>query len=268
MFSKRIVIITVVIFLIAVNLIFLVLTSRSVSSPRGLSSIALSFMGPFQKTFVNGSTFIVDIWGDYFALVLTARENIKLKAALRLSAKEKNEHVEFKLANQRLRKFLNFQESIIEKVVVAEVIGKDPSVWFKTIVIDKGSNDGVCAGLSVMVPEGIVGQTVDVAPFYAKVLLIIDRNSSVDALVQQSRARGIINGESTEMCFLQYVLRKDIVKVGDTVISSGLDGVYPKGLRIGYVSGIVKRNAGIFQEVGVTPFVDFGKLEEVVVVLK
>ncbi len=268
MFSKRIVIVTIVIFLIAVNLIFLVLTSRSTSSPKGLSGIALSFMGPFQKTFVSVSTFIVDIWENYFILVLTAKENRQLKAALRLSVKEKNEYVELKLANHRLRKFLNFQKSIIEKVVVAEVIGKDPSAWFKTIVIDKGQKDGICPGLSVMVPEGIVGKTVEVASGYSKVLLIIDRNSSVDALVQQSRSRGIISGESTQRCILQYVLRKDIVKVGDMVISSGLDGIYPKGLRIGYVSGIIRRNAGVFQEVGVTPFVDFGKLEEVVVVLK
>jgi rod shape-determining protein MreC len=119
----------------------------------------------------------------------------------------------------------------------------------------------------VGVPEGVAGQVTDTSAQYAKVMLIIDRNSAVDAFVQRTRARGIIKGESTSSCVFQYALRKDEVRVGDKIVASGLDGVFPKGMPIGEVSGVVRRAAGIFQEVTVTPHVDFEKLEEVLVIL-
>jgi rod shape-determining protein MreC len=99
-------------------------------------------------------------------------------------------------------------------------------------------------------------------------MLIIDRNSAVDALVQRSRARGIIKGASADQCRFEFVLRKNDVQVGDTVVASGFDSVYPKGLRIGYVSDLSERSADIFYEITVTPFVDFEKLEEVLVILR
>jgi rod shape-determining protein MreC len=108
---------------------------------------------------------------------------------------------------------------------------------------------------------------MEAAGTYSKVLLIIDQNNAVDALVQRSRARGLVTGAAAGQCIFKYVLLKNDVKIGDTLISSGLDGVFPKGLRVGLVSNVIRSNAGIFQEVRVTPFVDFEKLEEVLVVL-
>jgi rod shape-determining protein MreC len=90
----------------------------------------------------------------------------------------------------------------------------------------------------------------------------------VDALVQRTRARGVIKGESTDRCRLDYVLRKNDVRIGDTVVSSGLDGVYPKGLRIGRVSEVIEHGGDIFHEIIIAPFVDFENLEEVLVVLE
>ena len=104
--------------------------------------------------------------------------------------------------------------------------------------------------------------------FREHLLLIIDPNSAVDALVQRTRSRGLIKGIVGGKCLFKYVLRKHEIRVGDAVISSGLDGVYPKGLHIGKISGVIRRNAGIFQEVTLTPFVDFEKLEQVLIMLK
>jgi len=118
-----------------------------------------------------------------------------------------------------------------------------------------------------VVPKGIAGQVTDVSANYSKVLLIIDHNSAVDALVQNDRARGIIQGDAAGQCLFKYVLRKHDIKIGDIVVSSGLDGVFPKGLAVGYVSAVVKPKSGIFQEVTVIPYVDFEKLEEVLIVL-
>ena len=98
-------------------------------------------------------------------------------------------------------------------------------------------------------------------------MLIIDRNSAVDALIQSNRARGVIKGFSADHCILEYVLRKHEVKVGDIVISSGLDGVYPKGLRIGEVEAVSNSETDIFKRITVRPYVDFEQLEEVLIIL-
>ena len=121
--------------------------------------------------------------------------------------------------------------------------------------------------MPVVIPEGITGLITEVSPSYSKVLLIIDQNSAVDALGQSTRARGIISGDPEGKCAFNYVLRKHDIQIGEIVVSSGLDGVFPKGLRIGAVSEVLKPSAGIFQKVVVTPFVDFEKLEEVLVIL-
>ena len=255
-----------VIILIAVNIIVISIASRRYTTI-GFERIAISFVAPFQELVTRSIDFIQGVWQHYFNLVTASKENYELRKRLNQAIEENNKWQELELANHRLRDLLNLQKTITKRVVAAEVIGKDPSAWFKTVVIDKGKADGLTKGLPVVMPEGITGQVIEVSNHYSKVMLIIDRNSAVDALVQRSRARGVIKGESRDQCHLNYALRKHDVRVGDTVISSGLDGVYPKGLRIGLISDVVKRNSVIFQEVTITPFVDFEKLEEVLVVL-
>jgi len=153
-----------------------------------------------------------------------------------------------------------------ERVLAAVVISKDPFLWFKSVIIDKGKADGIERGVPVVVPEGIAGLVTDVSYLYSKVLLIIDQNCAVDSLIQRTRVRGIIKGKS-DRCLFEYVLRKHGIIEGDTVISSGLDGIFPKGLRVGIVSEVTHMSPGIFQQITVTPYVDFQKLEEVLVIL-
>jgi len=266
MFSKKMVLIVGVIVLIAVNIIVLSVNSRRYTT-FGLERVAISFISPFQELVTRSIRFTQDIWYHYFALVTIAKENNALRTQLNRASEKSNLWQETDLANARLRNLLDFQKNITELVVAAEVIGKDPSTWFKTVIIDKGKADGLTKGLPVVMPQGIAGQVIEVANHYAKVMLIIDRNSAVDALVQRTRARGVIKGESTDQLRLDYVLRKKDVRVGDTVVSSGLDGIYPKGLRIGVVAEVIEHEADIFHEVLISPMVDFEKLEEVLVVL-
>ena len=122
--------------------------------------------------------------------------------------------------------------------------------------------------MPALVPEGIVGQVIEAAGHYAKILRIVDRNSAVDALVQRNRVRGVLSGASTAMGHLDYVLLKEDVQVGDTIVTSGLDGVFPKGLRIGGVRSVEARPNEMFHTIEVAPFVDFDKLEELLVVIK
>jgi len=255
-----------VVVLIAANIIALSVSSRYYLS-FGSGRVALSLVAPFQAVVTRSVRFGRDLWHHYFFLVSAAKEIDDYKTALRFAQQKNNRLHELKLTNVRLRSLLNFQKTVISRVLAAEVIGKDPSPWYKTVIIDKGKDDGVAQGMAVVIPEGIAGQVMDVSDKYSKVLLIIDPNSAVDALVQRTRARGIVKGESSGRCLFKYVLRKYDVGVGDKVVSSGLDGIYPKGLAVGHVSRVIRRTAGIFQEVTVTPFVDFEKLEEVLVVL-
>jgi len=254
-----------VIFLIAASLVVLQVSTTRYPT-HGFGRIALFFVAPFQEAVTNSLRFTRGIWADYFALADTAVENTRLKKALQQEIAKNSQWRETELSNIRLRNLLAFKSTITDRSIAAEVVGKDPSSWYQAIIINKGSKDGVKKGMPVVVPEGIAGQITAVSTHYSKVMLIIDRNSAVDALVQDTRARGIIQGELSNRCVFKYVLRKDEVAVGEKIVASGLDGVYPKGLPIGKVTGVIRRVAGIFQEVTVTPYIDFEKLEEVLVI--
>ncbi len=267
MLSRKLVLIIGFIVLIAVNIIGLSVTSRR-STSFGIERIAISAIAPFQELVTRTLRFTRDIWRQYFYLVTVAKENQVLMHQMNQAVENKNQWRETEMANTRLRNLIDFQKNISERVIAAEVVGKDPSTWFKTVIIDKGEADGLSKGLPVVISQGIVGQVIEVSNHYSKVMLIIDSNSAVDSLVQRTRARGVIKGASTDQCRLDYVLRKNDVRIGDTIVSSGLDGVYPKGLRVGYVSQVIEHDADIFHEVIISPFVDFEKLEEVLVILE
>lgn len=252
--------------LFAVNILILSLSSRRPYPAYGPGRIAISFVAPFQKMIVGISRFFQDIWDHYFFLVSVVDENNRLRNELWKVRAQQHQYQETMLTNERLRQLLDLQQSMQEPLIAAQVIGKDPSPWFRTIMIDKGADAGVLKGRPVINPEGIVGLVVEATAHYAKVMLITDPNSAVDAVVQDIRARGIIKGSMAGNCSFNYVLRKHNLVVGDLVISSGMDGVFPKGLPVGQVATIVKREAGIFQDVTITPRVDFERLEEVMVV--
>ncbi len=266
MFSKRMILVALVIVLVAVNIILLTITGKHTQAPSGLGRGALVIVSPFQKQFTAFFDSVKDTWSQYFFLVSTAKENQRLKKALGQSLEQLNRYSETEIANDRLRHLLGFEKEIPRPMIAAQVVGKDPSAWSKTIIVDKGTRDSVRQGAPVVIPEGIVGVVVEASARYAKVLLLTDPNSAVDALVQQTRARGIVKGGGADYCVFDYVLRKHEISVGDMVVSSGLDGVFPKGFRVGRISEIVRQNAGIFQKVSVTPYVDFEILEEVFII--
>ncbi len=266
MFSKKTVVIIGVVFLVIANfLILAVVGQRAPSSAPG--GLTITLLAPFQNAFSQSSRFVRDIWRHYFVMVAASQENDRLKQQLARAEEMKNVWVESRMANQRLRRLTDLNDAFDESVVFAEVIAKDPTTWFKTVIINKGRRHGLEKGMPALVPEGIVGQVIEVAGHYAKVLLIVDRNSAVDALVQRTRARGILSGASTEQCGLEYVLLKEDVQVGDTIVTSGMDGVFPKGLRIGEIQSVEARPNEMFHTIDIAPFVDFGKLEELLVVL-
>ena len=265
MFSKKTVVIIGVFFLIIANILILSVISQRypTSGPGGFT---ISVLAPFQEAIASSSRSIKGLWRHYFNLVLVSEENDQLKKQLARAQELKNEWVEARLANDRLRELMGIGKGFAQELVYAEVVGRDPTAWFKTVIINKGYKDNVAVGMPVVVPEGIVGQIVDVSGSYAKVLLIVDQNSAVDALVQRTRARGVLIGEFADQCRLEYVLRKEDAQVGDTIVSSGLDNVFPKGLRIGEIKELTGETTEMFHTISVSPYVDFEKLEELLVI--
>jgi len=227
----------------------------------------LQLTAPFQKLLDSSIEYIADGWSHYLWLVDTAADNDLLQAENRRLRAELDKLEAPRLANQRLRKLLDFKQRFKISMLPAQVIAEDASSWFRTVVIDKGSRDGVREGLPVVVAEGVVGRTIQVAPFQSRVLLITDASSAVAVLIQPTRSRAICKGQGDQLV-LDYALRDEEVGAGDQVVTSGMGGVFPKGLKIGRVSEIQRGNYGLFQGIRVEPSVDFLRLEEVLVLLK
>jgi rod shape-determining protein MreC len=228
--------------------------------------VLLEITSPLQKAVVYSTDAIGSLIDSYVLLVNLKRENVALRRMATELREENNLLREKAIANERLRNLLRFSKKIPRSMLPAQIIGIDPSSWFRTILIDKGTKHGVKRGVAVVSPEGIVGHVLQTSHHYAKVLLITDFNSSVDAIVQRSRAKGVVEGNGENLCRLKYASRTQDIQLGDKVVTSGLGGRYPKGLMIGKISKIEKKRYGLFQHAEIMLSVNFTKLEEVFVI--
>ncbi|MEE9281435.1 MAG: rod shape-determining protein MreC, partial [Myxococcota bacterium] len=209
-----------------------------------------------------------ELWRDYLALLGVREENESLREGINRLERENLRYREAMVSSERFKRLEAFQARREVPMVAANVITQDLSRWFQSVTIDRGSEAGVRAGMPVITGSGVVGVVAGTTPSAAKVLLVIDLQSRVDAYVQRSRARGTLRGCSEEECEFDYVLREDDVKEGDQLLTSGLGSVYPKGLLVGTVASVERKPYGLFQSVRVSPAVDFRKLEEVFVILE
>jgi rod shape-determining protein MreC len=138
-------------------------------------------------------------------------------------------------------------------------------VLFESLVLDKGARHGIEPGMPVLAPEGIVGVIAATSAHAARVLLLTDPNSGVDVLVQRTRVRGIVSGRLEQAAILKYVGRAEDVRAGDRIVTSGLDGVFPKGMPVGRVTRVSRDDPGLFLYAEVAPAADTTRLEEVLV---
>ncbi len=265
MFSQKLIIFVGLALFIVINFTAMTMSNREFLPTNGVERLFVSITSPFQMVVSKTLYFTQNIWNTYFMMVLAVKENLELKRQLGNAIEIKNRCEELELENIRLKKFIDFTSATPDTYMAARIVARDPSPWFKTIMIDKGEKDGLVKGTPVFVPEGIVGQIINVAGNYSRVLLITDRNSAVDSLVQNSRVRGIVKGNNEDNCFFVYTLRNDEVKEGETIISSGLDQVFPKGMKIGRILKVTKIHSQLFQDIILEPSVDFNKIEEVLV---
>lgn len=168
--------------------------------------------------------------------------------------------------NIRLKKVLSFEEQFHVQSIVARVVARDISSEFRAIRINRGENAGIHKNMSVISTEGVVGRVLRTTPNTADIITVLDLLSAVDTINERSRARGVMEGLTDEVAVLRYTVRTDDIQTGDGLISSGLGGIFPKGIPVGTVSKVNRKQFGISQDVEVRPAVDFSKLEEVMVV--
>jgi rod shape-determining protein MreC len=208
------------------------------------------------------------VWGDYVALVGVREENEKLRSRLSRLEEENHQYREAILSSERFQKLTSFRAAREVPMVPANVIHQDLSPWFQSLIIDQGAAAGIRPGMPVITDSGVVGLVSGTTPGAAKVMLVIDPQSRLDAYVERTRARATVRGVAAREAELEYVSRGENLDEGDLLLTSGMGGVYPKGLVVGRVSRIDRKHSGLFLDASVLPAVDFARLDEVFVILE
>lgn len=226
----------------------------------------LALAAPVQQALQWGVDGVVGSISGYVALRGAHEEAQACRGALSLSRAELNALQEAALENERLKRLLAYSESTIDAELPARVIGINPSAQFFSVRINRGQADGVRLGSPVLTPDGVVGQVVRVAGSSADVMLMSDPASRIAVTVQRTRVRGTAQGVGgSAPLALDNVARTDELVDGDTLVTSGTDGIFPVGLVVGRAEGTARGVSGLFLKARVLPAVDFRKLEEVLV---
>jgi len=232
----------------------------------------------FQQVILNLTMPLFSAWTEVFHsvqnllsryvwLVKVEEENEALRKEI---ARLENELLAYKEAyveNHRLRRILEFRNTIEWKSVPALVVVNDLSGFFQSVIINRGSRDGIFENTPVVNEEGVVGRVLNVGKSFARVMLITDPASAVDVYVQRNRIRGIVVGKDFQSCALKYVRNDADIKPGDLLITSGKDGIFPEGLKVGIVKVNYKDPLKIFQQVEVTPLVRLTHIEEILILI-
>jgi len=251
-------------FVTAYFFLSLFLTAVSVRNPETAQVGSILFQSiatPVERTVIRIWDNVESVWDGYLWLVGTRRENQLLLTEVSRLESEVVRLRELSQESMALREILELRKQTGFGGVVASVIGADPSGWIQSVTIDRGKVDGIKVDMPAVLGGAVVGQVRAVSSSASNVLVITDRSSGVGALIQRSRARGIVVGSGGNECFMEYVQNTEDVAIGDTVVTSGLDGIYPKGLEIGTVIEIQSPPGEMFQRIRIAPSVNHERLE-------
>jgi rod shape-determining protein MreC len=214
-----------------------------------------------------------ELWNGYGFHRETYTENRRLEERVRYLETLLQERSHLARDAERLRELLGLREILPMETIVAGVVSRDGVPWFRSLTIDRGTTDGVVLNAPVISPTGVVGRVIAVGPHAARVQVLLDRDSGAGVLIERSRVSGVVSGQivqpeaGTGGLLLKYVSEREDVVVGDVVVTSGFDRIYPKGLVVGRVS-YVGEGAGLLKEIRVEPSARFDRLEEVLVVVR
>jgi rod shape-determining protein MreC len=229
-------------------------------------SLALLWLlKPVQGIEANIADDSTGFFHDYFDLVNVRRENVRLKEQVADLESQRTRLAELEVENRRLSDLLELREVLDMQALAARIIGADATEVSRTLILSEGSTNGLRRDMPVISTEGVIGKLIAVAPNASRVLLINDHNSGLDALDQRSRARGIVAGLLNGDLTMKYVDRTEDVKPGDSVVTSGMDGIFPRGLLVGQITSVSQEGPGLFLNIDIRPAADFQKLEQVLI---
>ncbi len=223
---------------------------------------------PLQRAVTAPLGFVREFWDEYVALVGLRQENRRLMQA---NARLEDENLQYReaiVASERFSRLAALPEQHELPMVAANVVAQDLSPWFRSLVLDHGSDAGIRAGMPVVTDRGLVGVVSGTTPRAAKVLLATDPQSRIDAVVQRTRARATVRGRGRDTCAVEYLARDADVREGDLLITSGRGDMYPKGLVVGRIVRVERRPYGLFQDAELEPAADFETVEEAFVILE
>jgi rod shape-determining protein MreC len=254
---------------LAVMLGHVILISAQVNSRSGVSvleSVTFGVFSEVQRGSTSGFSSVRNVWKRYIGLRQVEAENASLRREL--------DEVKIQLQERRaladrakgLQALLDLRDRSNLQTTAAEIIASNASPDFRTMTIDKGTLYGLQPDMAVIAPGGVVGRVVIPTLRSSKVQLLVDRNAAVGALIERSRAQGVAMGSGEPRLKLEYVSESADVVVGDLVVTSGIDGIFPKGFTIGSVD-MVEKSGPSYKRITIRPAVDFSSLEEVLVVL-
>ena len=260
--------------LVGLVLAHLVAISHQVDGGGGLSLLQRGLLGalsPLQRgvgAVVGG---VGEAWRGWAFHRETYEANRRLEGRVRQLETELQARSFQAQEAQRLRELLGLRQAVPMDTVAAQVVGRDGVPWFRTLTLDRGEADGITLDAPVVSPTGVVGRVFAVGPHAARVQVLLDRDGAAGVLVERSRVPGVVSGQvssqaaGAEDLVLKYVPERSDVVVGDVVVTSGLDRIYPKGLVVGRVR-FVGKGSGLFRDILVEPSARFDRLEEVLVV--
>jgi rod shape-determining protein MreC len=254
-----------VLFLQVLGLAVQVKRSAEAEHTRLIRIWAVDAITPFERVLVWGQDRSSNLWHNYFFLRGVRAENRQLKEQIEQMRLEQVRLSEDAAQARRLQSLLAFKEQFIAKTIPAQVIGSSGSDLSQSIYIDKGSDDGIAQDMAVITARGIVGKVLRVFPSTSLVLMINDQSSGVGAFLEKSRLQGVLRGSPNGELILDRVMSDEQVAPGDTLLSSGGDQIFPKGLPVGTVTK-VSPGKELFLGVKVKPAADLSRLEEVLVV--
>ncbi len=256
--------------LIPLLLLHLALLSLQIEEPGGTLLIrkwVLLAEAPFLNLSAYVSTGVSNAWRGYFWLLGARKENQRLQETLRQLSLQTNQLEELRQENLRLRRLVALKEAVPFQTISARVVSRTPDFMANVIYIDRGARDGISADEAVMTADGVVGRTILVTKFNAQVQLITNADASTGGMVDRTRSPGVLKGSGSSLLDLTYISNNEPINPGDIVFTSGLDGIYPKGLPVGRVVESRKGNT-VFRAIKVQPSADLMHFEEVSVILK
>jgi rod shape-determining protein MreC len=253
----------------AVVVAHIVLISAQVTSKSGvpvLQAVTFGLVAQVQRAGAAVIDSVSSLWGGYVDLRGIRNENAQLKRDLAATKLLLQQERALARRTDALSRLLDLKTRTRLETMAAEVIAGPATPDFRTITIGKGTAAGIRPDMGVLAPNGVVGRVIVPSASASKVQLLIDRNAAAGALVERSRSQGVVLGEGDSTMRLDFISSTADIKVGDTIVTSGVDGIYPKGFLIGKVEK-VERSGASYKNIQVQPAVDFSTLEDVLVVL-